>query len=57
MKTLYKVVKEVCNAVCEEYVDEIMTAPPKPEELILLTYAGLFQQHLIDHCRFFAILI
>ena len=57
MKTLSKVVKEVCNAVCEEYVEEIMTAPPKPEELKLLTQAGLFQQHLIDHCRFFAIRI
>ena len=26
-KTLYIVVMEVCNAMCEEYVDEVMTAP------------------------------
>jgi len=27
MKTLSIVVREVCNAVCEEYVDEVMTVP------------------------------
>ena len=27
MKTLSKVAREVCNAMCEEYVDEVMTAP------------------------------
>ena len=26
MKTLSIVVSEVCNAMCEEYVDEVMTA-------------------------------
>ena len=26
--TLYVVVREVCNAICEEFVDEVITAPP-----------------------------
>jgi len=27
MKPLSIMVREVCNAMCEEYVDEVMTAP------------------------------
>jgi len=27
MKTLAIMVREVCNAMCEEYVDEVMTVP------------------------------
>ena len=30
--TLSVVVRDVCHAFCEEYVDEIMTAPYTPEE-------------------------
>ena len=30
--TLSVVVREVCHAICEEYVDEVMTAPFTPEE-------------------------
>jgi hypothetical protein len=26
----------VCHAICEEYVDEVMTAPSTPEEWIQL---------------------
>ena len=26
--TLSVVVREVCNAICEEFVDEVITAPP-----------------------------
>ena len=31
--SLSVMVREVCHAICEEYVDEVMTAPSKPEEL------------------------
>lgn len=30
--TLSVVVRDVCHAICEEYVDEVMTAPSTPEE-------------------------
>ena len=30
--TLSVVVREVCKVMCEEYVDEVMTAPSTPEE-------------------------
>ncbi len=30
--SLSVVVREVCHAICEEYVDEVMTAPSTPEE-------------------------
>ncbi|XP_052820471.1 uncharacterized protein LOC128246318 [Mya arenaria] len=30
--TLSEVVREVCHAICEEYVDEVTTAPSTPEE-------------------------
>ncbi|XP_052256439.1 uncharacterized protein LOC127861800 [Dreissena polymorpha] len=29
----YVVVRDVCHAICEEYVDEVMAAPSTPEEL------------------------
>ena len=35
MKTLSIMVREVYNAMCEEYIDEVMTAP---EEWKLVTY-------------------
>ena len=28
-KTLSRVARDVCNDMCEEYVDEVMTAPPQ----------------------------
>ncbi|KAH3851708.1 hypothetical protein DPMN_094192 [Dreissena polymorpha] len=30
--TLYVVVRDVCHAICGEYVDEVMTAPSTPEQ-------------------------
>ena len=30
--TLSVIVKEVCHAICEAYVDETMTAPTPPDE-------------------------
>jgi len=30
-KTLSIVTREVCNAMCENYYDEVMTAPPQLE--------------------------
>ncbi|KAH3728234.1 hypothetical protein DPMN_054186 [Dreissena polymorpha] len=29
---LFVVVRDVCHAICEEYVDEVMRAPSTPEE-------------------------
>ena len=30
--TLSVIVRDVCHAICEEYVDEVMTAPSTPKE-------------------------
>ena len=30
--SLYVVVREICHAICEEYVDEVMTAASSSEE-------------------------
>ena len=47
--TLYVIVWDVCQAICDEYADAVMTVPPTPDDWRKLA-DGFYNRWSFPHC-------